>query len=158
MADQSSSSIGGPYVQIAAFCHTALIENTGALSIIRITDRVGVAGFTPEMAPTTVQVTLVVVLKSGFLRNQAKIIVRGITPSGVILPNIAFPALFEGEERGVQLIMPMGFVVQEQGLYWFEVLVEEQALTRIPLRILYQQVAAHPGMMPGMPPGTPPQS
>lgn len=157
MSEQVASSVGGPYVQIAAFCHTAMIENTGALSIIRITDRIGVAGFTAEMAPTTIQVTLAIVLKSGFLRNQAKIIVRAITPSQQLLPNIEFPVLFEGDERGVQLVIPMGFVVQESGLYWFEVLIEEQILTRIPLRVLYQQLAAPPGLAPGTPPGTPPQ-
>jgi uncharacterized protein DUF6941 len=135
-----------------------MVENTGALSIIRVTDRVGVAGFTVEMAPTAIQVTLAIVLKSGFLRSQAKIIVRAITPSQRLLPNIEFPALFEGDERGVQLIIPMGFVVQESGLYWFEVLIEDQILTRIPLRVLYQQVAGQPGLTPGMPPGMLPQS
>ncbi len=150
--------IQGPYVQVAAFCQTAMIENTGAVSVIRITDRVGVAGITAEMGPTPIQITLIIILKSGFMRTQSKISVRPIPPNQGQMPPLEFPALFEGDDRGVQLVMPMGFVAQEQGLYWFEIAVEGLMLTRIPLRVMYQQIMAPPGgfAFPGTPPGIPP--
>lgn len=147
----------GPYVQVATFCQTAMLENTGAVSVIRITDRVGVAGMTPEMAPAMIQITLIVILKSNGFRTQSKISVRTLAPNGNQLQGpLEFPALFEGEDRGVQIIMPMGFVAHEQGLYWFEVSVEGLGvLTRIPLRVMYQQIMPPPGFpLPGMPPGT----
>jgi len=156
---EQSPSFGGPYVQLAAFCQIAMIENTGQLSVIRITDRVAAAGLTPEMTPTPIQITLAVVLKSGFTRAQMKLRVRATTPSGQAMPPLEAPVLFEGDERGIQLLVPMAFIAQEQGLYWFDVVVEESVLTRIPLRVMYQQVAAPPGFsLPGMPPGTPPGS
>lgn len=147
-----------PYVQVAAFCQTVLTENTGAISILRITDRIGVAGPTPEMTPTPIQITLIVILKAGFVRGQFKVSVQPSSPSGQQMTPLEVPALFEGEERGVQLLMPMAFVVQEQGLYWFEVAVEGDVLTRIPLRVMYQQIAMPPGgfAFPGTSPGMPP--
>ena len=128
-----------PYVQIAAFCQTALQENNGALSLIRLVDRHPVVGPTKEMQPTTVNLTLVVVLKSGNMTGSATLTIKPTKPDGTPLPSMNAPVLFEGMERGVGLVTQMGLLVNEGGLYWFDVLIEQVLLTRIPLRILYQQ-------------------
>ncbi len=51
-----------------------------------------------------------------------------------------FPVLFEGQDRGVAIVAPMTLVLDEEGLYWFDVTFEEKLVTRIPLRVLYQRV------------------
>jgi hypothetical protein len=48
--------------------------------------------------------------------------------------------LFEGEDRGVNLILNLNIVVDQEGVYWFNVLLEDQFVTRIPLRIFYQRI------------------
>lgn len=129
-----------PWVQVAAFCQTVLAESNALLSLIRLIDRQTVVGATPEMQPTTVNLTLVVVLKSGNMVGHYKLTIQPNTPSQTPLPPVHVPVLFEGLERGVGLVTQIGLVVNEQGLWWFDVLIEQTLLTRIPLRILYQQV------------------
>jgi hypothetical protein len=62
------------------------------------------------------------------------------TPTGKRLPGPEVTVLFEGDERGVALILPVGIVAEEEGLYWFDVILEGDTLTRIPLRVMYQKI------------------
>ena len=145
-----------PWVQLAAFCQTAITENNGALSVIRITDRTGVVGVTPEMPPTNIQLTMVVIFKSDLMVGQYRIGIRSTSPSGQVTAGPEFPALFEGGDRGVQLVLPTGILAAEQGLYWFDVLIDDELFTRIPLRVMYQKIQLPPGVGfagPGTPPG-----
>lgn len=142
-----------PYVQIACICQTIMQETNGAMSLIRITDRIGIAGVLPQMQPAPLQnLALVVVLKSGELRQTQKIRIVPVTPQGVQMPAMEMTALFEGDDRGVVIAIPVSIVVTEEGVYWFDVLVEEDLLTRIPLRVIYQRL---PTVMPFQQP--PPQ-
>lgn len=148
-----------PWVQIATICQSAIIEaNTNSLSVIKVTDRIGVAGFTPDMQPQPINVTLAILLKSDQMNGQYLVKIRCTSPVGATTDGPEMPFLFEGNDRGVQVVFPLGFVATEQGLYWFDVLLEEEVLTRIPLRVMYQRIQMPPGMPlpPGMgmqPPG-----
>jgi len=147
-----TEQIGGPFVQIAAFCQAPLQEGTRQLSIIRIIDRIDVpipkfpaAMKLPEgvaMPVPPYQITLVIVLKSGIYKGKGTITIQPKSPTGKALPVAQFPALFEGEERGVQIIMPMAIVFQEEGPYWFEIGLREPGiiLTKVPLRVMHQEV------------------
>lgn len=147
--DQSAM---GPWLQMAVICHTALSETNGQLSIIRIFDRMIVPGTTPELQSQLIQITLAVAFKSGDLTGNQKISITPYAPGEKPLPPMEFPALFEGHERGVNLILPIGFPISEDGLYWFDVAVNGHRYTRIPLRIIYQQVALPGQMNMGLPP------
>jgi hypothetical protein len=134
-----------PWVQLAAFCQTAIQEATGALSIIRIIDRMAVAGMTQEMQPTNIQWTLAIILKADEMRGQYNLSIKIHAPNQQATDGPSFPVLFEGEDRGVQLVLPGGIVANQSGLYWFDILVENELLTRIPLRVLYQRIQMPPG-------------
>jgi len=138
-------------VQIAAICHTALIENTGQMSVIRVTDRIAVAGTTPEMQPQPLQLTVAILLKSGEMRGQYNVRIRCTSPQGQETLGQEIMFLFEGGDRGVQVVLPMAMVATEPGTYWFDVLVEGELLTRMPLTVLYQRIQLPPGMV--LPPG-----
>lgn len=138
-----------PWVQIAAICHTALIENTGQMSVIRVTDRIGIAGTTPEMQAQPVQLTVALLLKSGEMRGQYNVKIRVTSPQGQETSGQEIMFLFEGGDRGVQVILPVAMVATEAGTYWFDVLVEDDLLTRMPLTVLYQRIQLPPGMVPG---------
>jgi len=147
-------SFGGPYVQVACVCHTALQEVGGGLSVIRITDRVGVIGTTPQMQPQPLQnLSLVVLLKAGALRQSQRLKIVPVSPTGQNLPPLEMSVLFEGDDHGVALAMPLNLIATEDGLYWFDVLVEEQLVTRIPLRVVYQQAQMTPPFQP-LPPSS----
>jgi len=130
-----------PLLQIATFCQTALLETSGVLSIIRCIDRYTVQSATPEMPSTTVDLTLVVVFKSGFMRGKAMIGIRGFTPTQKALAPVEMPVLLEGDDRGPGLVIPMALTFDEEGLYWFDILADGELVTRVPLRLMYQQIA-----------------
>ena len=93
------------------------------------------------MPPAPVNLTLVIGLVSGFARGAFNVRVRTVSPSHKTLATAELPVLFEGEDRGVQLMLTLGFQAEEEGLYWFEIFLHEQMLTRVPLRILYQRMS-----------------
>jgi hypothetical protein len=134
-------SIAGPFVSVACVCQMPMQEVTGQLSIIRIMDRVGIVGTTPQMQPQPLQnLVLVVILRSGILRENHKVKIVPVGPGEKKLPANEMSVLFEGDDRGPALILPVSLVATEEGLYWFDVYLEEQLLTRIPLRVIYQRL------------------
>ena len=143
----SDQSLGGPYVQVAAICTTPLMEQQGLLSVIRIQDRIQLAGPTDQMQPQPLNsLWIVVSLKSGELQGKYNLLITPITPSGTRLEGPNVSVLFEGQERGAILSAPLGVVAEEEGLYWFEITLDGTILTRIPLRVMYQKM-----QMLGMP-------
>lgn len=139
MPDGSKS---GPYVATAVACEKVLTEQDGVLSVIRVIDRIfhQVAGpdVPDQMQPFTFNFILLVTLKSGEARGSHRVSVRPEAPSGEQQEPNSVPILLEGEERGVNLIFNMAIQFTMEGLYWFDVLFNEQLLTRVPLRVVYQ--------------------
>ncbi len=136
---------GGPFLAAAFFCEKVLREQDGVLSVIRIVDRWTVNGPTPQMLPTVIQATLVVMLKSGIYRGSTQVIITPVSPSNVRMQAIVLPLLFEADDdHGSGIVLPIGFPVQEDGPFWFEVALSGQGLppqvvTSIPMRVVYLQ-------------------
>ena len=136
---------GGPYLHTAVFCDRVLREVDGIVSLIRIVDRWTVAGPAEQMATTLIQTNLAVLMKSGTYRGAAKVQITPTGPSGQEMASVQFPVNFEGaDDRGVAIALPIAFPVQEPGVYWFDIQISGQSLTKIPLRVLYQQIAMQP--------------
>jgi len=131
---------------MAVICERVLQERDGVLSLIRIITQINIAGPDEEMRPTPLQLTAVVAFTAGFVRGKYRVRVRPVSPSGIEVGGAEIPAFFEGEDRGVNLIFNVGLVMKEEGIFWFDVLFEDELVTRMPLRVLYQRVA------PGFPP------
>lgn len=136
--------MSGPYVQVAAICEKALQEADGVLSLIRVVDRfiISVQGKeAPAELPQGGQLplTFVVVLKSDDARGRHPVCLRVQQPNGVFLEERSFDVMFEGEDRGVNLIIQLTLEPIE-GLYWFDVSVNDTLMTRVPLRVIYQRV------------------
>jgi hypothetical protein len=143
-----------PFVQVACICQAPLQETNGLFSVIRIMDRLPLQGLTEEMQPQPLNMlSIVVILKSGEMSGKYMLRVIPQTPSGKSLPPMQTPALFERDERGVILSVPLGLVATEEGLYWFDVMIEQEVLTRIPLRVMYQKIQPIPGIPLQPPPG-----
>jgi hypothetical protein len=141
---------GGPYIGVATACERVLQEQDNVLSVIRVIDRIIISAVGPEapdeMPPSPVNFTLLLVIKSGGARGRYSVRLTIERPSGEQMPNeISLPLLLEGEDRGVNLIVPVGLQLDQEGLYWFDVTLtdprvadREELLTRVPLRIVYQ--------------------
>ena len=131
---------GGPYLQAALFCERVLQEVDGVLTLVRVVDRWNITGTSESMLPTAIQTNIVLMFKSGMFRGPAQVMVTPISPRGNRLQPVTIPANFEGDEdRGVNIVLPIGFPVQEPGPYWFEVAVAGQVMTNMPLRVVYLQ-------------------
>jgi len=135
---------GGPYIGCAVLCEKVLQERDGVISLVRIIDRTIISGRGPdapeELPAIPLTHTVFVALKSGLARGKYVVSIQPHAPSGRAIGDaIQVAALFEGEERGVNVIASVTLQVEDEGLYWFDVAIEGQSLTRIPLRVLYQR-------------------
>ena len=84
---------------------------------------------------------LVIALKSGFMRGSYSLRLVPNTPSGKLLGETAVGVLLEGDDRGVNVVLNVQVIAQEEGLYWFELFFESQLLTKIPFRVVYQRLS-----------------
>jgi hypothetical protein len=142
MAEQKpeQTELYRPYLAMAIFCERVLREADNVLSVIRIIDRFNVINATVEMPPTPLQFTVLISFKSGFLRGKQMLAIRPKSPTKEDLPQMAFPILFEGDDdRGSAMIAQLNFIATQEGLYWFDVHLNEELVTRMPLRVAYQQ-------------------
>lgn len=139
-------SLGGPYLGFAVICERVLTETDGVISLIRIVDRFTVRGPTESMPPTPLSMWIAIMLKAGIYRGLAIISVQPVSPSGNRLAALTQPVHFDGDDdRGVLLALQTQFLAEEAGLYWFDVTVLEQLVTRIPLRVVYLPMVTTPG-------------
>ena len=138
-----TDTIGGPYIAAAFLCEKVLRESDGVNSFIRVVDRLIVNVGGSQDQPTSVKSNLVLVLmfKSGTARQKMSITIRPTSPTGKVLGKVQVSQLFEGEDRGVNIFTELKMDLAEEGVYWIDVLLEEELVTRIPLRLLYQRTA-----------------
>jgi hypothetical protein len=154
----TSAPHNGPFVAVAAFCEKVLRESDGVLSAVRIIDRITREIVGPD-APDTMEsfvvdyLTLLIVLRAGEARGRSGIRIRPEAPGGFQLPAVEQAITLAGGSTGMNLIMPMVFPVETEGVYWFDVILTgpppqvDYLLTRVPLEIIYspRRFAAPPG-------------
>lgn len=128
------------WLKTAFFCERVLQEQDGVFSFIRVIDRFNFVGAAKDMGPQVVRFTIVVTFTAGILRGKNIVRIKPCSPTGKELPGMEFPLLFEGDDdRGAGLIASANFTVDEEGLYWFDVYLLDEMITRMPLRVTYQQ-------------------
>lgn len=133
--------MSGPYVQFAGFCDRVLTEGDGTLSLIRVIDQVTLVAqpdAPDELPPGQITTTMVIMLKSGDALGRHNLHIRMQLPSGLYGPEQKLDVLFEGDHRGINVVVNMQLEAIE-GLYWFEVYIDNRRLTRMPLRVTYQR-------------------
>ena len=139
---------GGPWLATAILCEKVLEDKDGVLSVIRIVDRFffTVAGPSApqKMPPSPIQLTALLSFKSGFAKGSFTVKLVPTTPSHVRMPEHSVPILLEGDDRGANVIINLGMMIKEDGLYWFDVLLDDRLVTRMPLRVVYQRLSMTP--------------
>lgn len=133
----------GPYVQVAAFCERVMEEKDGVLSLIRIVDLINhtESGADPpqDLPAFRYPLNLVLILKPGRARGRTEILVTPELPSGEAGPPMTLPMRFDGETRGTNVIGKIDMEWTMEGLYWFNVTISGQLLTRLPVEIRYSR-------------------
>lgn len=142
MSDRAQETRGGPYLSAALLCEKVLVEQDGVKSAIRIIDRITrtVAAPTPpqEMEPFEYALTLLLILKAGWARGAFPLQITLIKPSGESPAPFQQTIYFEGEEdRGVDVMVNLRIMLDLAGIYWLEIRLSDQPLTRVPFRVIY---------------------
>ncbi len=130
--------ITGPFLATAVFCEKANRDRDGSLTLTRIVDGIILPAAVRQTPPTIIELTLVVIFRSGQFRGSGEIALQQTSPSGAVAPPVLFPTFFQGENHGAGVIARVGLTIQEEGLHWFQVSLGGQPITRIPLRVAYQ--------------------
>lgn len=134
----------GPYLNMALICERVITDVSGSLGLIDVLEGLKYhpsPDDSGQLLPARVQVKLVIRLVAGGARGKHTIRLRPETPAGMNLPEFAMPVFFEGDRHAVTTIADVPFTAEHEGIYWFDVFLDERRLTRIPLQILYQGVA-----------------
>ncbi len=125
-----------PWVNVAVFCEKVLIERDGVVSAIRIIDTVLIPedqGLPPGAA---IPVSVMVSLKSGDFVGESLVSVMLEEPDGTRKPfPEKWPVIFAGGEQGVNLVANFLLGIQTLGLYWVEIIWNDEVLTRVPLKL-----------------------
>lgn len=142
----------GPYLSVASLCDVLLEEKDDRLSLIRLMDRANIVVTTSEPLPAdqpqevAVTVKGLVSLKSGKFKGKKEVTVSLRKPDGELAgPVQAYPLLFEGGEHGPALRLTFLIGTTDGGLYWFEIGMDEETITKIPLRIAIERRVATDG-------------
>jgi hypothetical protein len=134
----------GPHLQAAILCEQVIEDKSGVLSLIRIIDTITHAEVRPdapeEMPQITYPLKMVIMLKSGRARGRHELKITPELPSGEVKSPFSRSIQMEGEERGANNIINMQFTFTIEGLYWFNIYLDDSLLTRIPMRVKYNRV------------------
>jgi hypothetical protein len=134
----------GPYIRIATLCEALIEERDGLWTVVRMLDRMTRHAVGPqapgEMEPFTVSTHLALHIDTGEARGNHEIAIRLEAPSGLSEQLLATTVTLESADRGVRFHFPGQIAVTSAGLYWFIILFDNQVLTRVPLRILYERL------------------
>jgi hypothetical protein len=146
---QASGRSTGPFLAAAVFCETLLEEKNGTKSLIRVVDRITQRAMgleTPEqMAPFEWTATLFIALKPGQARGNTSYRIRMESPDGLSreIGGGSFNFL-GGPNQGADLVSPVRLRFEMAGLYWFDIEIDGQLLTRMPLEVLYERRLMQP--------------
>lgn len=85
--------------------------------------------------------TVYIAFKSGVYKGTLPVKLEIRSPDEEKIDGFSTDVLFEGDDRGVNIVSPMQFQVQKDGLWWIDVFLMNDLVTRIPLRVIVQRVS-----------------
>ena len=139
----------GPYLKAALFCERILREADGVATCVRVIDRLTHTEAKPdapaEMPPVTYEMKLVIMLISGSALGRHELKIERELPSGIREKPIVVTVQMEGGNRGANVVMDMKMTFLLEGLYWFNVYLDDALLTKMPFQVLYQRVSTASG-------------
>lgn len=133
----------GPFLTTAAFFETVIREDTGILTLVRMIDRITIspkASWISHLPPSPVSTNLVVSFRGQNLDGSGVVSIHPVKPSGERMERMDIPFVFDAQ-TGVNLNISLELVVEEEGYFWFDILLDNAVVTRTPLQIVFQPAA-----------------
>ena len=134
------------HLAMAVFCEKTLEEKDGVLTLVRVIDRIiqRVEGAViPETMPqVTFNMRAVITFKAAETpgKHTVKLVPRD--PDGEIGQESEYPIVLGEKGKASTLIIGVRFEAKKEGIYWFDVFLDKELVTKMPLRVDYVQVAS----------------
>lgn len=135
----------GPYLQAALLCERVLLEPDGTPSAIRIIDTFTVQQIPDELRTAgaivvslPVQASFLIILKSGSASGMYTFQLVSHSPSGTetrLAPHEAELSAYP--HGGATITLQTMFAFSEEGDYRYDLLVNGEFVTAIPLRVVF---------------------
>lgn len=94
-----------------------------------------------ELPKIPYNLTFLINFKAGRARGRHNVALAMEDPSGTKKELFAQSLQLEGEHRGANWVIQANVTFSMEGVYWFDVLLEGQVVTRIPFKLIYQLVS-----------------
>jgi hypothetical protein len=130
-----------PLMQMAVFCERVIEESDNVVSLMRIVDRVVVSTDKDELPPGIIKLWIAVMFKAGDAIGKRTIKVEGKDPSGDSIFVMQSNSTFEGAGHGTRSCVEAQIPITAPGMHWFDVYVDDQWMTKMPLEIAYRKRA-----------------
>lgn len=130
-----------PYLTAAFLCEKVLQEKDGSVSAIRIVDRMT---YRVEGLPTgldlrpAIPLSFLIAIKSGPVTGTHTVKLLVEKPNGDRKEVFSHLMEFIGREQGQNFIVNFALGTEQDGLYWFDVVFDEEVLSRTPLTVEQQ--------------------
>lgn len=124
-----------PLLTAAFTCERVLHEVDGVLTAVRIVDSYTITG-TPAAARTLVRPWMVIIFKSGDARGTYAVSFAVRRASGQVSAlGTPIPIELKGGAHGATLSIELVIEVEEDGVYWVDVLLDGERVTSMPLTL-----------------------
>ncbi len=138
----------GPYLLMAVLCQSAQQDQYGAFNVVNVLEQL-VAGTSnpnaPEKMPTfRFQGDLAISFASGKASGSHRLSVVPVEPTGAQLDPVSQRIEFKGNDHRATFISNVSMDITQEGVYWFDVRLDDRVVTRIPLRIRYERQYMEP--------------
>lgn len=129
-----------PYLTAALLCEKVLQEKDESLSVIHLADKITYAtvGMPAGVKPAA-QISGLLCLKSGPVTGDHTVKIVVENPTGDRKEVFSMPVTLLGNDHGANVIMNITLGIEVDGLYWFDVVFDDDVLTRIPLVVMQAQ-------------------
>jgi hypothetical protein len=140
---------GGPYLAAAFFCENVIEDRSGALSAIRMIDKIDIdldatapPDFPSEENKLPVAVSAVLSFKTGDAPGKHTISAELIPPSGKKNQPFEQTGQFSEEPHGgANIHLKLIIKVVKGGLFWLNVSLDGTLVTRMPLQITIRRTS-----------------
>ena len=132
----------GPHVFIAFACQS--IPQDRKISIDNLLSKINVEGKEEVMPSFQLTFRLFLGFVAGEYNGRARIYIQAVSPSNKKLSQFPCDLEFKASlNHQVHInVLVKDFEVAEQGVYWFDVNLDQVLMTRIPIEVVYQQAKA----------------
>jgi hypothetical protein len=132
----SATSQAGPYVALAVFCTRIDRQTDGSTDVVGVVETLNLdSPFSPPMINNSLMMTAVVSVRGDTMRGAFPLAIRGHYPDGTPGTTLSQLIEFSDAQPTATIALPIQIAISELGEYWFDVMLDQQLLTRVRLDV-----------------------